>query len=208
MTEPHDAIDPWPELTPVTPLAPPPGSFERIAQAARRRQWASATATGALVLALLVGLAGLLALVGDPGQTPISPPTTVTTTKPEPSVTPTSPTPTTGACAADRLRVSVVTGDSAAGHIGLRIVFTNTSGQACTMDGYPGVVFVTSPTGSQVNRPAQPSYSGGGPTRGTLPPGHAAQADLLLVNTTNFPWAPCRPATVAGDRATAPQGTT
>jgi uncharacterized protein DUF4232 len=219
MTEPHDAVDPWPELPAVQPLLPPPGGFDRIARAARRRRWATATGTGAVVLVLLTGLVGLVGLFTAPGRTPVGPPPTSTSTTPgpvptsnQPTGTPTSPppssSPSTSRCTADRLQVRVVPGDSAAGHIGLRVVFTNISALPCTLRGYPGVVFVRSASGSQVNQPAQPSSSQGAPTTVTLAPNHAAHADLLLVNTSNYPPATCQPTQVAGVRVTAPQDTT
>lgn len=61
------------------------------------------------------------------------------------------------------------------------IVFTNTSSSTCTIYGYPGVAFVTSPGGSVIGAPA--SQSGGtAPALVNLKPGHKAHATLAVLN--------------------------
>jgi hypothetical protein len=40
-------------------------------------------------------------------------------------------------------------GGAAAGSVYIPIDFTNTSGSACTMEGYPGVSFVRGPSGTR-----------------------------------------------------------
>jgi hypothetical protein len=101
-------------------------------------------------------------------------------------------------CHTNMLRASVVPGDNAAGHVGRVILFTNTSAQVCTMYGYPGVSFHNGAMGSQINDPAQRSTGEGGPVLVTVPPGGTAHADLLLVNTANYPASTCKPVTAAG----------
>jgi hypothetical protein len=67
----------------------------------------------------------------------------------------------------------------AAGTIYYPLDFTNASGSACTMYGYPGVAFVSSPGGSQVG-------AGAGRATGTIPalvtlaPGATAHATLAV----------------------------
>ena len=122
-----------------------------------------------------------------------------------------TPAGTTGGpsrCTTGQLRITVASGDNAAGHIGLRIVFTNTGTRTCTLYGYPGVSFQASPTGPQINDPAQRSPAQGAPTRITLAPGHHAHADLLLVNVANYPSNLCKPAQIAGVRVYPPDQTT
>jgi hypothetical protein len=87
-------------------------------------------------------------------------------------------------------------------------VFTNTSTRACTMYGYPGVSFVTGPTGSQINEPAQRSPAQGSPTLVPLSPGGKAHASLLLVNVANYPTNTCKPVQAAGLRVYPPDDTT
>src|SRR5215470_17235015 len=57
-------------------------------------------------------------------------------------------------CAATDLKLTVGAANGAAGTIFYPLDFTNTSGSACTMYGYPGVAFVSSPSGSQIGAPA------------------------------------------------------
>ncbi len=94
-----------------------------------------------------------------------------------------------------------------AGHVGLLLVFTNTSTRTCTMYGFPGVSFVTAENGQQVNDPAQRDASGGAPTLVTLAPGASAHAELRLAQPGNF-GASCQPVNVAGFRVYPPDETT
>jgi hypothetical protein len=105
------------------------------------------------------------------------------------------------------LAVSVVPGDSAAGHIGLRVVFTNKLPRPCHMFGYPGVSFPSGPTGSEINVPAARSAAEGAPKLITLAAGGKAHADLLLVNTANFAADACKPQQAAGVRIYPPDET-
>ena len=207
MTDPREPYEPWASLPPVTALAPRAGSFERIARSARRRRRARAAATGAAVLVVLAGVTGLIVAVQEPPTGIGNQPSYSTSpSTPAPTSAPPSSTPTTraasGRCTASQVRVSVVAGDSAAGHIGLRVVFTSSSGQTCTLRGYPVVVFVTAAAGSQVNQPAQEAP---GPLATvTLAPAGTAHADLLLVNVNNYPPTSCKPQAVAGVRVRLP----
>src|SRR6266704_2148636 len=61
----------------------------------------------------------------------------------------------TSGCSASALTayVDIAQGGAAAGSTYVPIDFTNTSGSACTLNGYPGVSFVRSPTGGQLGDP-------------------------------------------------------
>lgn len=113
---------------------------------------------------------------------------------------------TGGRCTAGQLRVNVASGDNAAGHIGLLVVFTNTSTRSCTIFGYPGVSFVTR-HGDQVNDPAQRVRRT--PSLVTLAPNGRAHASLLLVNVNNYAGNPsCQATLTAGVRVYPPDDTT
>ncbi len=115
--------------------------------------------TGRLALAgsCLTSLAVLTAACGS--STPAGTPTrtvTVTATAPAPG-SPSAVTPSPSGpqpCAATDLKLTVGAANGAAGTIFYPLDFTNTSGSACTMFGYPGVAFVSSPGGSQIGAPA------------------------------------------------------
>jgi hypothetical protein len=228
MTEPSNPFDEWLTRQPVEPLTPPPGVFDRIDRSASRRRWARAAGTGATVLVLILGVAGVIrglpgsdrsadpqptVRVGSSSAPPSTTRTDPSTPQPasEPPPTAQNPPPQTSTstrCIAAQLQINVSPGTNAAGHIGLIIVFTNTSTRACTMYGYPGVSFVTGPTGSQINEPAQRSPAQGSPTLVPLPPGGKAHASLLLVNVANYPTNTCKPVQAAGLRVYPPDDTT
>ena len=135
------------------------------------------TGRRALAACLLASLAALTAACSSSGSA--APTKTVTVT-----VTPSSsPSPSTSAssgpsqCATADLKLSVGAGNGAAGTVYYPLDFTNASGSDCTMYGYPGVAFVTSPGGSQVGAPA--GRPGGiAPALVTLAPGGTAHATL------------------------------
>jgi hypothetical protein len=164
----------------------------------------------------LVPLTLMLAACGPIAATSTTPPAAGPTAAP-PTTAPQTPGPQTpqppaapagvGRCAAAHLKVTVTPGDSAAGHVGLRLVFTNTSAHSCTIYGYPGVSFLSGPTGHQINDPAQRSTAEGPSTTVTVAPHGKAHADLLLVNVDNFPAANCKPIQAAGVRVYPPDDT-
>src|SRR5690242_2820013 len=92
-------------------------------------------------------------------------------------------------------------GDGAAGSVYYRLVFTNLSGRACTLRGYPGVSAVDL-AGRRIGSPA-----GRTPSRVravTLATGGTANAVLRIVQVANYPPARCRPTTAAGLRVYPP----
>jgi Protein of unknown function (DUF4232) len=111
-----------------------------------------------------------------------------------------------GRCTTGQLHVDVAPGDNAAGHIGLLVVFTNTSTRICTIYGYPGVSFVTGHA-DQVNDPAQRVSRT--PSLVTLAPQGKAHASLLLVNVNNYVGTSnCQATLAAGVRVYPPDDTT
>src|SRR5215831_11112762 len=143
-----------------------------------------------ITTALLAGTA-LLAAACGPSASPAAAPTVTKTVTVTVTPTPTSPgsggggtpqpSPTgtgsagPGACATSALHVSIGNGNGAAGSVYYPIVFTNASGSACTLFGFPGVSFVTSPNGSQIGDAAT-RHSDKPVQTVTLAPGGVAHA--------------------------------
>jgi Protein of unknown function (DUF4232) len=100
------------------------------------------------------------------------------------------------ACAASDLKVTIVTsgGGAAAGSTYYPLNFTNVSGSSCTLDGYPGISFVTSPTGSQIGSPASRNPAAAAAPV-TLAPGGMAHATLQVVDAMNYSASACHPVT-------------
>jgi hypothetical protein len=158
-----------------------------------------------VVTALVLGGAALLATAcGSSGSPAAAPTVTKTVTATPPSSTPSpstpAPTPTSSTtpgsappCPTSALHVSTGQGDGAAGSEFVPIIFTNTSGDTCSLFGYPGVSFNTegSGGGSQIGRAADRSSLVGSQLI-TLVPGAAAHATLQVVNAANFPPGKCQ----------------
>jgi Domain of unknown function (DUF4232) len=90
--------------------------------------------------------------------------------------------------------VDLAQGGAAAGSTYVPIDFTNTSGNPCTMEGYPGVSFVRGPSGGQlgnaaIRNPAAP------PAKVTLAPGGVAHAILQVAEAGNYSQSACTPVT-------------
>lgn len=84
----------------------------------------------------------------------------------------------------------------AAGSTYYPLNFTNTSGHACEMYGYPGVSFAAAPAGTarQIGVPAQRNASfAKAPVR--LAPGQTAHAWLKVTVAANYPAVTCQPVT-------------
>lgn len=132
-----------------------------------------------------------------------SAPVTAPSTPLSPAVTGTSGP---AACATSALKVALGTGGGYAGGVIQAIVFTNTSGAACTLYGYPGVSFVSAPPYTQIGLAAQ--RGGTIPvTLVTLAPGASANAMLQIVDALNFPTATCNPTKAAYLRVYPPNQT-
>jgi hypothetical protein len=99
-------------------------------------------------------------------------------------------------CAASALKAAVNTAKpgAAAGSIYYPLDLTNISGSTCTVFGYPGVSFVTGPSGTLIGRaatrnPVKPA------TTVTLAPGQVAHATLQVAQAGNYDPAQCKPVT-------------
>jgi hypothetical protein len=97
-------------------------------------------------------------------------------------------------CASSALtaHVDVAQGGAAAGSIYVPIDFTNTSGGACTLEGYPGVSFVRSPSGSRLGKPAARNPAATA-AMVTLAPGGVAHATLRVAEAGNYSQSACSP---------------
>jgi hypothetical protein len=95
-------------------------------------------------------------------------------------------------------------GNSTAGTTFYKLHFTNLSGHACTLNGFP-FLFAVNLTGHQVGpravfRPPSPHLV-------TVGNGKTVTAVLGIVDTGNFPRSACRPVTAAGLRVFPPNQT-
>lgn len=82
-------------------------------------------------------------------------------------------------CHTSQLSASVGRNNPGAGQENFPIVFTNKSGQTCTLHGYPGAAFVDA-SGSQLG--PDPKRTSGSPSTVTLKPGQSAWAGLTFSN--------------------------
>jgi hypothetical protein len=99
----------------------------------------------------------------------------------------------TGSCAAGDLKVGFGLGQGTAGSVYQVIEFTNVSGAACTLYGYPGVSLATGTTPSaQIGAAAVRSTSAKAAVV-NLGPGQTANALLRIVDAGNYPSATCSP---------------
>jgi hypothetical protein len=97
-------------------------------------------------------------------------------------------------CPTTALRVSVGSANGAAGSIYYPLDFTNVSGAACSMYGYPGVSFVAGVDGGELGGAAVRNATFG-PSLVTLSPGAVAHASVQVVVAQNYPTSRCKPVT-------------
>ncbi|MFC9252320.1 DUF4232 domain-containing protein [Amycolatopsis thailandensis] len=174
---------------------------------------------------LVAGTAGLLLLSACGSQsTPVAqnssmpPSSSAPETSAAPSASSSSPAPTSqpaeapppasksdGLCKAGDVKLSVAGGDGAAGTVYRTLVITNTSGHQCTIQGFPGVSYVTGADGHQVGEAAFRTGDKGGPVQ--LNNGESASTDIGFVNVRNYDEAACKPTETRGLRVYLPQET-
>ena len=122
---------------------------------------------------------------------PVPPSTTGATTPATPPSTPSAP-----ACSTADLSGTVNTsqGGAAAGSTYYPLNLTNTSKSSCYLFGYPGVSFVTGPSGSQIGQPASrnPAVA---PATVILAPGGTAHVTIQVVDALNYSKSDCQPVT-------------
>lgn len=164
---------------------------------------------GAVLAALLVGCSG-----DDSNQT--APTTTVETTSPAPAPTvpatttvpanpPAAPPAGSDECKAADLDVTLGASEGTAGTTYRALVFTNSGGRTCTIQGFPGVSFVAGEDGHQVGQPAV-RVGEKGPVI-TIKPGAAATSPVGFVSIGNYDPAQCVPTPVRGLRVYPPHDT-
>lgn len=159
--------------------------------------------------AALLCTGALAAACGSTGtnNSAASPATSAASTAPPPSspapltaaaTTPATPpsSPSVPACSSAALSATVNTspGGAAAGSTYYPLDFTNTSKSSCYLYGYPGVSFVTAPSGSQIGKPASrnPAVA---PGTVILPAGGTAHVTIQVVNALNYSKSACQPVT-------------
>lgn len=108
-------------------------------------------------------------------------------------------------CKAADLKLSLKGGDAGAGHVYVNVVFTNKGSRTCTIQGFPGVSYVTGDSGRQVGEAAK-RIGSKGPVI-TLSPGKSAYAPVDEVNVHNYDPAACKPTSTRGLRIYAPHDT-
>jgi hypothetical protein len=139
----------------------------------------------------------LLAACGSSAPS-VHPTVTVALTAPGESTSSAAPSATSLAgqpgCGTTALTAALGRGNGAAGSTYYPIEFTNNSGTACTLYGYPGVSFVTA-AGDQVGAAATEALVY--PRQlVTLGPGETAHAELQIADAQNYPSAVCSPVAV------------
>jgi hypothetical protein len=156
-----------------------------------RRMIVAAALGGAALLITACGSSGGQAAAAAPTETvtpTASPPASTAPATPSASPTPTGPAP----CTTSALRASVGTGNGAAGSTYYPLEFTNVSGSACTLFGYPGISFVTGTGtgGSQIGHAAtrNPEVRS---TLITIEAGSTVHATLQVVNAMNYSNSAC-----------------
>jgi hypothetical protein len=173
-----------------------------------------AASFGALLLiaaACTSGIAGTPSAGGRPTTPTISasptgaPPPAATTTPSAPTATTTVKPPlvTPAVCTVRDLDVSLGAEEGTAGTMYRPLMFTNTGGRTCTIQGFPGVSFVTGDDGHQVGEAATRVDPKGPPV--TLKPGDTANSAVGFVNIGNFDEATCQPTAVRGLRVYPPR---
>jgi Protein of unknown function (DUF4232) len=105
-------------------------------------------------------------------------------------------TPSAPACSPADLSAAVNAnpGGAAAGSTYYPLNFTNTSKSPCYLYGYPGVSFVSGPSGSQIGEPASRNPAVG-PGTVILPPGGTAHVTIQVVDAMNYSKSDCKPVT-------------
>lgn len=149
------------------------------------------------------------------GATSTAPSTSAATSSTTPTTSPgatlvpaVSTTSNTGTgsdrCAAGSLSGALTNENGAAGSVYYTLRFTNRGSTSCVLQGWPGVSFMSSPTGPQVGAPAT-RIPGSSPAL-TLAPGASAGAALQITEPTNYGTG-CRVTPVTGLRVYPPDQT-
>lgn len=108
-------------------------------------------------------------------------------------------------CHSSELKLTLGPADHAMMHTNTSLVFTNTGGRTCTLQGFPGVSFVTGNSGQQVGQAASRSGSLGAAV--TLHPGDSTSAPLSITSTGPYSAADCQQVDTRGLRVYPPNET-
>jgi hypothetical protein len=135
---------------------------------------------------------------GEPSSSSTDTSSPAASTKADPGADPTD-------CKAASLKLTLKPADAGAGHVYVNVVFTNKSSKTCTMQGFPGVSYVTGDNGKQVGAAAYREGTKG--ARVTLKPGGSAYAPVDEVNVHNFDPSACHPTSTRGLRIYPPHDT-
>jgi hypothetical protein len=159
---------------------------------------------GPLALVLFAAIPVVAGCSGSPAARPTVKVTTKVTATPTATPTGTStgsPAATVAAgpqpCQSSALKVTLGSGNAAAGTTYYPILFTNVSGTACTLYGFPGVSFTGETYAVQVGPAATRNHSS--PEQlVTLAAGAVASAQISVVDAQNYPAASCGLTTASG----------
>jgi Protein of unknown function (DUF4232) len=214
-----DRFEGWLDRHRVEPLSPAPGAYERIARSARRRRTVRVAAVAAAVAVALTGVTGVVHRIAT-GPAPVLPPGASATPSAPASPVPPSPEPPVSAeppgsaapsvsqrCRTGELKITAQTapGGGAAGSLYHWLVFRNVSARTCTLYGYPGVSWVSGPSGQQINDPVQ-RLTNVTPVRVVLAPQGLAHAQVQQAQPGAFE-PDCHAVEAAGFRVYPPDET-
>ncbi len=175
----------------------------RASQHRRRPIVAAALRTG-LVAGITVTLAGCTTAGSSGGATSSTPAPSASSTPTSPAApTPSAPgasasttagSPGVPPCATAALTgaVDLTASGGAAGSTFYPLDLTNTSADTCSLEGYPGVSFVTGPAGTQIGDPARRDPVAT-PATVTLDAGQVAHAMLQVAAAGNYDPSQCMP---------------
>ncbi len=129
-------------------------------------------------------------ITAAPTATASASPTQPATATGSPAPTPTPTSTGLAPCSTSALKVAIGQGNGAAGSSYYPLDFSNVSGTACTLFGYPGVSFVTGIGGRQIGHAASrnPAFTS---ESVTMPAGGVVHATLQVVDADNFPNPAC-----------------
>ncbi|MFD9701790.1 DUF4232 domain-containing protein [Lentzea sp. NPDC059081] len=164
---------------------------------------ATALATATALTALLAGCSGQS---GTASPAPSSPAPSSAANTPAPGTTSETPAPQPApsgpaACRSADLGLGLTADEGGGGMNKMRyaLTFTNKGSAPCTLQGFPGVSFVTGDNGTQVGAPATKAEDGASAAV-TIQPGASAASQLTITNAGVYDPAQCGPADVRGLR--------
>jgi hypothetical protein len=102
-----------------------------------------------------------------------------------------------------RIRLDIAAAGVAAGSYYVPLEFTNTTGKACQLAGFPAVAFTSGRAGQQIG-PEAAVDGVAQPAAVALAPGATAHAWLQVLAAASYPASKCHPVTAAGLRVEAP----